>query len=195
MFYLVFEICFWCFVLEKHSPLWITLSKIITWTCASCWLQAKLTWMQRTGVHLYLNLLLIVCSVILMYATHPPACRMGRTPLSWAIQYCQRNNTAVCELLIAGKADVNAKNECAFVLPNIVFQWVFEIFCWFSVLVNIAKTPLCITLPVTVARQCASCWLQAKLTWMQRTGARLFKIRYRILSCILFLNFASDFLF
>ena len=32
-----------------------------------------------------LNLLLILCCIILMIATHPPACSLGRTPLNMAI--------------------------------------------------------------------------------------------------------------
>ena len=47
-----------------------------------------------------------------MISTHPPACRHFETPLEMAID---RNRRDVCELLIAGKADVDAKNGCAFI--------------------------------------------------------------------------------
>ena len=36
------------------------------------------------------------------------ACGYDHNPLGW------RSRTAVCELLIKGEADVNARNECAF---------------------------------------------------------------------------------
>ena len=69
--------------------------------------------MQRAGAHLYfefatdfvmfigfLTLLLIFCSSDQWTALH------------YAADNC---HPAVCELLIAGKADVNAKDECAFI--------------------------------------------------------------------------------
>ena len=69
--------------------------------------------MQRTGAHLYfefaadfvlyfaiLTLLLIFCSSDRWTALHGAA---------------EGGQPAVCELLIAGKADVNAKNMCAFI--------------------------------------------------------------------------------
>ncbi len=43
-----------------------------------------------------LNLLLILCCIILMIATHPPACRDGKTPLKLAID---RNKPDVMTLL------------------------------------------------------------------------------------------------
>jgi hypothetical protein len=76
-------------------------------------LQAKLMWMQITGAHLYfefaadfvlylfLTLLLIFCSSGQFNALHGAALR---------------GHSAVCGLLIAGKADVNAKTRCAFIL-------------------------------------------------------------------------------
>jgi hypothetical protein len=69
--------------------------------------------MQRTGAHLYfefatnfvlyfgfLALLLILFSSVQSTALHHAACH---------------DYPAVCELLIAGKADVDAKDECAFI--------------------------------------------------------------------------------
>ena len=69
--------------------------------------------MQRTGAHLYfeftadfvlyfvfLALLLIFCSSDQRTALHVAA---------------SVGHLAVCELLIAGKADVDAKDECAFI--------------------------------------------------------------------------------
>ena len=43
-----------------------------------------------------LNLLLILCCIILMIATHPPACSVGETPLKMAID---RNKPDVVALL------------------------------------------------------------------------------------------------
>jgi hypothetical protein len=43
-----------------------------------------------------LNLLLILCCIILMIATHPPACSDGETPLKLAID---RNKPDVVALL------------------------------------------------------------------------------------------------
>ena len=43
-----------------------------------------------------LNLILILCCIILMIATHPPACSDGETPLKRAID---RNNREVVALL------------------------------------------------------------------------------------------------
>ncbi len=70
-------------------------------------------WMQRTSAHLhfefaadfvlyfdFLTLLLIFCSSDQRTALHRAA--------RW-------DDTAVCELLIANKADVNAKDRCAFI--------------------------------------------------------------------------------
>ncbi len=69
--------------------------------------------MQRTGAHLYfefaadfvlyfdfLTLLLIFCSSYQRTALHGAA---------------SNGQTAVCELLIASKADLNAKDRCAFI--------------------------------------------------------------------------------
>ena len=47
-----------------------------------------------------------------MISTHPPACSDGNTPLKMAID---RNKPDVVVVLIAGKADVDAKDECAFI--------------------------------------------------------------------------------
>ncbi len=76
-------------------------------------MQAKLTWMQRTGAHLYFEfaadfvlyyvisaLLLIFCSSDQQTALHVAAFE---------------GHPAVCELLIASKADVDAKDRCAFI--------------------------------------------------------------------------------
>ncbi len=52
--------------------------------------------MQRTGAHFYFELLLILCCIILMIATHPPACSNGNTPLKYAIDMI---NPDVVELL------------------------------------------------------------------------------------------------
>jgi hypothetical protein len=42
--------------------------------------------MQRTGARIYiLKLLLILCCIIIMIATHPHAFSRGGTPLKWAI--------------------------------------------------------------------------------------------------------------
>ncbi len=45
--------------------------------------------MQRAGAHLYFEFATILCciSIILMIATHPPACSAGDTPLKQAILY------------------------------------------------------------------------------------------------------------
>ncbi len=63
-----------------------------------------------------------------------------------------------------------------------------DIFFWFSVLVT--NAPLCMTLPVMVTRQLASCWSQPKLTWMQQTGAHsCSKFVTEFLLCFLFRYF------
>jgi hypothetical protein len=53
-----------------------------------------------------------------MYATHPPACSSGLTPLKMVIHTrCNKPDVvvAVCKLLIAAKADPNLKTGCAVV--------------------------------------------------------------------------------
>jgi hypothetical protein len=67
-------------------------------------------------------------------------------------------HTAVCELLIAGKSDVNAKNKFAFFFESVtvfVLYCVFETWFLFSALVT--EAPLCMKLPVMVRRHYASC--------------------------------------
>ena len=133
------------------------------------YLRSKLTWMQRTGAHLHLQL--ISCCALFLNLTSGFLCSSGQ---STALHVAAREGClAVCELLIAGKADVDAKGRCAFIF-NICYFFcvvfcVFEVYFWYFVLVP--NTPLFMTLPLMVKRQCASCWLQAKLTWMQRPGA------------------------
>ncbi len=169
-----FEVCFWFYVPVSNAPLCMTLPIAVTLKRASCWLQPKLTWMQQTSEHLCSkyavdvvlywvceNLLLIFCSSV------------QRAALHWAA-FC--GHVEVCRLLIATKADVNARNKCArcclkFV-TDFVLCCVFEDWFWFSALE--ANAPLCISLPIMVTFKRASCWLQPKLTWMQRTSAHLF---------------------
>ena len=75
-------------------------------------MQAKLTWMQRAGAHLYFEfaadfvLYFVILTLLLIFCSS-----VQRTALHDAASYGQ---LAVCELLIAGKADVNAKDWCAF---------------------------------------------------------------------------------
>jgi hypothetical protein len=42
-----------------------------------------------------LNLLPILCCIILLLATHPPACSGGNTPLKWAITVKKRDVVAL----------------------------------------------------------------------------------------------------
>ncbi len=176
VFHFVFEVCFWLFVPVGNcslprTPLCIALPKKVTRQRASSWLQAKLTWMHRTGAHLYFEfatdyvlcfvfkkLLLIFCSSRQFTALHVAA---------------KKGHLAVCGQLIANKADVNAKTRCAFIFW--IWYWLFFVFKFasnFAVLE--ANAPLCIVLPKVATRQCASSWLQTKLTWMHRTSAHLY---------------------
>ena len=69
--------------------------------------------MQRPGAHLYFEfaadfvLYFVILTLLLIF------CSSGqRTALHCA---ALNEHLAVCELLIAGKADVNAKDKCAFI--------------------------------------------------------------------------------
>ena len=46
-----------------------------------------------------LNLLLILCCIILMIATHPPVCSGGMTPLNYASYAISQNKRDVVALL------------------------------------------------------------------------------------------------
>jgi hypothetical protein len=79
------------------------------------------------------NLLLILCYVIRMLATNPPACstnkgatqRLSRRREYTALhEAALRGHTAVCELLIANKADVNATDWCAHLCSTFVTDFV-----------------------------------------------------------------------
>ena len=68
--------------------------------------------MQRTGAHLHFEfaadfvLYFVILALLLIFCSS-----VQNTALHDAASYGQ---LAVCELLIAGKADVNAKDWCAF---------------------------------------------------------------------------------
>ena len=68
--------------------------------------------MQRTGAHLYFEfaadfvLYFVFLTLLLIFCSSDQ-----RTALHGAAYY---GHLAVCELLIASKADVNAKDKCAF---------------------------------------------------------------------------------
>ncbi len=76
-------------------------------------MQAKLTWMQRTGAHLYFE---FATGFVLyfVFLTLPLIFCSSYQDTALLLAACD-GHTAVCELLIAGKADVDAKNGCAFI--------------------------------------------------------------------------------
>ena len=69
--------------------------------------------MQRTGAHLYFEfaadfvLYFVILALLLIFCSSDQ-----RTALHYA---ATRGHLAVCELLIARKADVDAKDRCAFI--------------------------------------------------------------------------------
>jgi hypothetical protein len=71
--------------------------------------------MQRTSAHLYFEFATdFVLCCILFLTLLLIFCSSGQDT---ALYYAARNGyPAVCEVLIAGKADVDAKNWCAFIL-------------------------------------------------------------------------------
>ncbi len=92
---------------------------------ASCWLQAKLTWMQRPGVHLYFDF----ATDFVLYFSFLTWLLMLCSSSQWTALHLAALNChpAVCELLISCKADVDAKDECAFVFC--ICYWFCVVFC------------------------------------------------------------------
>ena len=81
-------------------------------------MQAKLTWIQRTGAHLYFEFAADFVLYFVFLTLPLIFCSSGQsTALHGAARY---GHTAVCELLIAGKADVDAKDGCAFMFLNLL---------------------------------------------------------------------------
>ena len=69
--------------------------------------------------------------VVFCFLTLPLIFRSSyqRTALHWAVSI---GRTAVCELLIAGKADVNAKERCAFIFW--ICYWLCVVYCFLTLL-------------------------------------------------------------
>ncbi len=104
-----------------NAPLCIALPPMVARQCASCWLQAKLTWMQRTGAHLYIEfaadfvLYFVFWILLLIFCSSDQ-----RTALHGAASRDDHGDLAVCKLLIASKANVNAEDRCAFCVQNLL---------------------------------------------------------------------------
>ncbi len=125
--FLVVELCFWFSFLVTNAPLCIELPETVTVltrkTYASCWLQAKLTWMQRTSAHYHFECALILfCFEFCFWSLLLIYCSSDQRNALHEAAYC--GDTALCELLIKGNADVDAKDKCAFT---------FQFCCWFCV--------------------------------------------------------------
>ncbi len=121
------------------KPLCITLLIMVTRYFASCWLQAKLTWMQRTSAHLHFDFITDFLSYFVFWTLPLIFCsRDQRTALHLAANHRHHLEIGVCELLIAGTADVNAKDRCAFVFW--ICHWFCVVFCCWTLLLSLCSS-------------------------------------------------------
>ena len=117
----------------------------------------------------------------------------------WTALHRAANNghTAVCELLIAGKADVDAKDECAFIFW--ICYWFCVVFCFLTLLLLFCSSGQCTALHLAACNGLtAACQLliagKADVNATDRC-AFMFKICCWIFVVFCFSIFSSDFLF